>query len=73
MVSNMLSPGLALRPLIKKGSLTIRSYLPEAMGVEEHLFYSLKDIDEFGPQPSSSSMRSRRAGAWDRTRLPSNT
>ena len=50
MVSNMLSPGLALRPLVKNGSLTIRSYLPEAMGVEEHLFYSLKDMDERDPQ-----------------------
>ena len=46
MVSNMLSPGIALRPLVKKGTLAIRSYLPEAMGVEEHLFYSLKDMDE---------------------------
>ena len=50
MIGNMLSPGLALRPLVKKGSLAIRSYLPEAMGVEEHLFYSLKDIDEIQPQ-----------------------
>jgi circadian clock protein KaiC len=50
MVSNMLSPGLALRPLVEKRRLAIRSYLPEAMGVEEHLFYSLKDMDEFRPQ-----------------------
>jgi circadian clock protein KaiC len=49
MVSNMMSPGLVLRPLIKKRRLAIRSYLPEAMGVEEHLFCSLKDIDEFHP------------------------
>ena len=49
MVSNMLSPGLALQPLIKKGTLVIRSYLPEAMGVEEHLFHALKDLDEFQP------------------------
>jgi circadian clock protein KaiC len=49
LVSNMLSPGLALGPLIKKGTLLVRSYLPEAMGVEEHLFVSLQDIDEFRP------------------------
>jgi circadian clock protein KaiC len=50
LVSNMLSPGLALGPLIKKGTLVVRSYMPEAMGVEEHLFLSLRDIDEFRPR-----------------------
>ncbi len=50
MVSNMLSPGLALQPLIKTGTLVVRSYLPEARGVEEHLFHALKDLDEFQPQ-----------------------
>lgn len=50
MVSSMLSPGLALRPLIKAGRLEVRSYLPEAMGVEEHLFHALKALDEFQPQ-----------------------
>lgn len=49
MVSNMLSPGVVLQPLVKKGRLAIRSYLPEAMGVEEHLFHSLKDITQFQP------------------------
>ncbi len=50
MVSNMLSPGLALQPLIKTGRLVVRSYLPEAMGVEEHLFHALKALDELQPQ-----------------------
>lgn len=50
MVSAMLSPGLALGPLIKSGTLMVRSYLPEAMGVEEHLFHALKAIDEFQPR-----------------------
>ncbi|MDO9116329.1 MAG: circadian clock protein KaiC [Nitrospira sp.] len=50
MVGNMLSPGLALGPLIKRGTLVIRSYLPEAMGVEEHLFHALKALDELQPQ-----------------------
>jgi circadian clock protein KaiC len=50
MVSSMLSPGLALRPLIKNGTLMVRSYLPEAMGVEEHLFHALEALDEFQPR-----------------------
>jgi circadian clock protein KaiC len=50
MVSSMLSPGLALKPLINNGTLVVRSYLPEAMGVEEHLFHGLKALDEFQPQ-----------------------
>jgi circadian clock protein KaiC len=50
MVGSMLSPGLALQPLIKTGMLAVRSYLPEAMGVEEHLFHALKALDEFQPQ-----------------------
>jgi circadian clock protein KaiC len=50
MVSNMLSPGITLQPLIKTGTLVVRSYLPEAMGVEEHLFHAAKNLDEFQPQ-----------------------
>ena len=50
MVSSMLSPGLALRPLIQSGTLRVRSYLPEAMGVEEHLFHALNALDEFQPR-----------------------
>lgn len=49
MVSNMRSPGVELQPFIKTGKLAIRSYLPEAMGVEEHLFHSLRDIDTCQP------------------------
>jgi circadian clock protein KaiC len=49
MASNMLSAGIALQPLLKAGTLAIQSYLPEAMGVEEHLFYSLKDVDRLKP------------------------
>jgi len=49
MVSNMLSAGLVLQPLVTKGRLAIHSYLPEAMGVEEHLYHSLKDITQFQP------------------------
>ncbi len=50
MVGSMLSPGLVLRPLIKSGTLSVRSYLPEAMGMEEHLFQALSALDEFQPQ-----------------------
>jgi circadian clock protein KaiC len=50
MVGSMLSPGLVLRPLIKSGTLSVRSYLPEAMGMEEHLFQALAALDEFQPQ-----------------------
>lgn len=49
MVTNMRSAGIVLEPLVKKGRLAIHSYLPEAMGVEEHLFHSLKDIAQFQP------------------------
>jgi len=50
MVGNMLSPGLALAPLIKKGGLVVRSSLPESMGAEEHLFQALKALDECQPE-----------------------
>ena len=50
MVSNMLSPGLVLRPLVKAERLVVQSYLPETMGVEEHLFHALNALDEFQPR-----------------------
>ena len=50
MVSNMLSPGILLAPMIKSGKLVIQSYLPEAMGVEEHLLHALNALDEIHPQ-----------------------
>ena len=50
MVSNMLSPGIVLAPLIKTGRLVIQSYLPEAMGAEEHLFHALNTLNEVHPQ-----------------------
>src|SRR4029077_19218698 len=50
MVSNMLSPGIVLAPLIKSGRLVIQSYLPEAMGAEEHLFHALNTLNEVHPQ-----------------------
>ena len=50
MVSNMLSPGIVLAPMIKTGRLVVQSYLPEAMGAEEHLFHALNALDELHPQ-----------------------
>lgn len=49
-ISNMRSPGLALKPFVQNGRLAIQSYLPEAMGVEEHLLCALKALDEVAPQ-----------------------
>jgi circadian clock protein KaiC len=49
MVDNMLSPGLALQSLVTDGTLAIRSYLPEAMGVEEHLFHFLGELETLRP------------------------
>ena len=43
-------PGIVLAPLIKTGRLVIQSYLPEAMGAEEHLFHALNALDELHPQ-----------------------
>lgn len=50
MVGNMASSSVVLRPAMQAGRLVVRSYLPEAMGVEEHLFLALKALDEFQPQ-----------------------
>jgi len=50
MVSNMVSPGVLLAPMIKAGRLIVQSYLPESMGVEEHLFLALKALDTIHPQ-----------------------
>lgn len=50
MVSNMRSTGLVLGPLIKRGMLVVQSYLPEAMGVEEHLVNALTALDTLHPR-----------------------
>ena len=49
MVSNMQSAGVLLQPSIDRGRLMIHSYLPEATGVEEHLFRALTALDALRP------------------------
>ncbi|HET9360030.1 MAG TPA: circadian clock protein KaiC [Vicinamibacterales bacterium] len=50
MVSNMRSAGVLLRSAIKSRRLVVQSSMPEATGVEEHLFRALRALDELRPQ-----------------------
>ncbi|MGV8056798.1 MAG: circadian clock protein KaiC [Smithellaceae bacterium] len=49
MVATMLSPGIDLRPAIKKGLLKMVTAMPEAFGTEKHLIRTFNMIDEFKP------------------------
>jgi circadian clock protein KaiC len=49
MVSNMLSPGIDLRPHLQACRLQISSTMPESMGAEEHLVRLLKILNTFQP------------------------
>ena len=49
-VNNLLSPGIDLRPAIENQQLKFITCLPEAMGVEEHLFRIIQSIDIFSPK-----------------------
>jgi circadian clock protein KaiC len=49
MVATMLSPGIDLRPAIKKGLLKVMTAMPEAFGTEKHLVRCFNMIDEFKP------------------------
>jgi len=49
MVTTMLSPGIDLRPVIKKGLLKMMTSMPEAFGTEKHLVRTFKMIEEFKP------------------------
>jgi len=49
MVATMLSPGINLRPVIKKGLLKVMTAMPEAFGTEKHLIRTFKMIEEFKP------------------------
>jgi KaiC. len=49
-VNNLLSPGIDLRPALEKQHLKFITSLPEAMGVEEHLFRIFKSINQFSPK-----------------------
>jgi circadian clock protein KaiC len=49
-VTNMLSPGIDLRPALQAGTLCFLTAMPEAMGAEEHLFIALREIAAFQPR-----------------------
>jgi circadian clock protein KaiC len=49
MVAGMLSLGIDLRPALQNFSLRIMSVLPEAMGIEEHLYQKTTAIKRFEP------------------------
>jgi len=48
-VTNMLSPGIDLRPAIESKKLKFLTALPESMGSEEHLIRAIHNINEFKP------------------------
>jgi len=48
-VTNMLSPGIDLRPAIGAKKLRFVTSLPEAMGSEEHLMRAFNEIKEYQP------------------------
>jgi circadian clock protein KaiC len=48
-VTNMLSPGIDLRPAIDSKKLRFLTSLPEAMGAEEHLMRAFNQIEEDKP------------------------
>ncbi len=50
MIDAMLSAGIDLRPALKDGLLEIRSAMPEALGVEEHLVRILNIMEAFAPR-----------------------
>ena len=49
MVTNMLSPGIDVRPAIKAGLLKVVTAMPEAFGTEKHLVRTFTTIEEFNP------------------------
>jgi circadian clock protein KaiC len=49
MVATMLSPGIKLQPIIKKGLLKVVTAMPEAFGTEKHLVRTFDIIDQFKP------------------------
>lgn len=49
MVATMLSPGIDLRPAVKKELLKVATAMPEAFGTEKHLLRAFIAIDECKP------------------------
>ncbi|MEX2574634.1 MAG: circadian clock protein KaiC [Balneolaceae bacterium] len=50
LVSEMQSVGFNLESLIEKGTLRVTPVMPESMGMEEHLYRIIQEIEEFKPQ-----------------------
>jgi len=49
-VGNLLSPGIDLRPALENKKLQFLTCMPEAMGVEEHLFRIIQCMNQFSPK-----------------------
>jgi circadian clock protein KaiC len=50
LVAGMLSLGIDLRPATQGSALRVLSVMPEAMGIEEHLYHKTMVIEDFQPQ-----------------------
>lgn len=50
LVSEMISVGFDLKSLIEDGTLRITSVMPESLGMEEHLYRIIQEVEEFEPQ-----------------------
>jgi circadian clock protein KaiC len=50
LISEMKSVGINLESLIEKNTLHIISVMPESMGMEEHLFNIIEEIEEYKPE-----------------------
>ncbi|MEX0719778.1 MAG: circadian clock protein KaiC [Balneolaceae bacterium] len=50
LISEMKSVGLNLESLIEQKTLRITAVMPEALGMEEHLYRIIQEIDEYKPE-----------------------
>jgi len=50
LVQHVASAGIDLKPCLKTGKLQLVSFMPESMGVEEHLLREVDLIEKFQPQ-----------------------
>jgi len=49
LISEMRSVGFDLESLVKKGTMMITPIMPEALGMEEHLYRIIRQIEEYKP------------------------
>jgi len=49
LISDMKSIGFDLEPLVNEGSLLITPIMPESLGMEEHLYRIIRQIEEYQP------------------------